>query len=436
MMGELYVLDKNLETVGIVDTYTSLIWVNRYNEVGDCEVYVEATPEVIALLQEDYYLLREDDDMICQIKRIELDTSAENGNYLIVSGYDVKRFLDQRIIWGTMTCDGNVETFIRQMIEKSLGDPDIAERQLQTEGGNRLLYNGSAAGFAEVTTEQMSYRNVGEKVREFCEQYKWGYKVTLENGAFYFRLYKGADRSATVIFSDDFENLDTTTYTKDCTNLGNVALVAGEGEGAERARSVSGEASGINRYEIFVDAKDISKTITWEELTEMYPPTAAGGQGYISGTAETGYTYDMGYVNIQIVDAAQLAQLQADYPTGQIVTIGGNDYYRISDVTIADLQTDAPQDGDPVILRDLIYSVYLLTKGYEDLAEFGTVVTFNGTVEPDVTFAYKRDYFLGDLVTVRNSFGITAAARIVEVTEVHDDNGYTIEPKFEYLEAD
>lgn len=433
MMGELYVLNKDLETVGIVDTYTSLIWVNRYNEVGDCEVYVEATPEILALLQEDYYLMRENDDMICQIKRIELDTNAETGNYLIVSGYDVKRFLDQRIIWGTMTCNGNVEAFIREMVEQSLGDPDIADRQLQTEGGNRLLYNGTAAGFTEVTSEQMSYRNVGEKVREFCEQYKWGYKVTRENGAFYFHLYKGTDRTATVIFSDDFENLDTTTYTKDCTNLGNVALVAGEGEGAERARSVSGEASGLDRYEIYVDAKDISKTITWGELVELYPPTSAGGQGHIEGIAETGYTYEMGYVDIQIVDAAQLAQLQTDYPTGQIVTIDGNDYYRITNVVIADLETDAPDDGDPVVLRDLIYTVYLLTKGYEDLAEYGTVVTFNGTVEPDITFAYKRDYFLGDLVKVRNSFGIEASARIVEVTEVHDNNGYTIEPKFEYM---
>lgn len=433
MMGELYVLNKDLETVGIVDTYTSLIWVNRYNEVGDCEVYIEATPAVLALLQEDYYLMRENDDMICQIKRIELDTNAETGNYLIVSGYDVKRFLDQRIIWGTLTCNGNVEAFIREMVEQSLGDPDIADRQLQTEGGARLLYNGPAAGFTEAASEQMSYRNVGEKIREFCEQYKWGYKVTRENGAFYFHLYKGTNRTATVIFSDDFENLDTTTYTKDCTNLGNVALVAGEGEGAERAREIAGAGEGLDRYEIYVDAKDISKTITWAELIELYPPTATGGQGHISGTAETGYTYEMGYVDIQIVDAAQLAQLQTDYPTGQIVTIDGNNYYRITNVVIADLETDAPQDGDPVVLRDLIYAVYLLTKGYEDLAEFGTVVTFNGTVEPDVTFAYKRDYFLGDLVTVRNSFGITASARIVEVTEVHDNNGYTIEPKFEYM---
>lgn len=432
MIGNIYVLNKNLEAIGIVDTYTSCIWVNRYNDVGDCEIYVEATPGLLNLLQEDYYLMREDDDMVCQIKKVELDTSADNGNYLIVTGYDVKRFLDQRIIWGTMTCDGNVENFIRLMVDKSLGNPDIADRQLQTENGGRLLYNGDSAGFTEITTEQMSYRNVGEKVREYCKQYNWGYRVTLDEGAFYFELYKGADKTARVIFSDDFENLDTTKYVKDATNLGNVALVAGEGEGAERVREVAGGGEGINRYEIYVDAKDISKTITWEELTALYPTTASGGQGSIVSTG-AGYVYTMGYVDIQIVDDAQLAQLQTDYPAGQIVTINGYDYYRITNAVIADLETDTPQDGDPVVLRDLIYSVYLLTKGYEDLAEYGTVVAFDGTVVPDMTFKYKQDYFLGDLVKVRNSFGIEASARIVEVTEVHDNNGYTIEPKFEYM---
>jgi hypothetical protein len=83
----------------------------------------------------------------------------------------------------------------------------------------------------------------------------------------------------------------------------------------------------------------------------------------------------------------------------------------------------------------IIYEVYLLTRGYEKLSEYGVVTAFEGTVEPDVTFTYKRDYFLGDVVTVENSYGISLSARIVEVTEVNDDNGYSIEPKFEYLEG-
>lgn len=435
-MDDVYVLDKNLNLVGIVDSYKSLIWSTRYVELGDCELYVTATTEMIQLLQKDYYMMRLDDDMICQIKRIELDTDAENGDYLVVNGYDARRFLDQRVIWSTMTCDGSVEAFIRQMVQNTVCTPALSARQLRKQNGTQLFFLGDQAGFTDVTTEQVSYKNVGEKIREYCTRYGWGYKVVLGNSKLWFVLYKGTDRTDFVIFSNAYENLSTTHYVEDETNLGNVALVAGQGEGSLRSRNVSGYAEGVDRYEIYVDAKDISKDITWEELTDQYPTTDSGGQGYISGTAETGYVYKMNYINIHIVDSDQLTNLQATYPDGTLITISGIQYYQIYNATIADLPSNTPQDGDTVTLRDVVYSVYLLNRGYEKLAEYGGVVSFEGTVIPDVTFVYKRDYFLGDVVTVENDYGIKASARIVEVIEVNDDNGYSMEPKFEYIYSD
>lgn len=435
-MNDIYVLNKNLETIGVIDTYKSCIWANRYNDVGDCELYVEATIKKMYLLAKGNYLMRLDDDMICQIKKIELDTNSEEGNYLIVTGYDVKKFLDQRVIWGTSSVDGNVEDYLRNNINKTVGNPTLSARQLKKANGERLFYLGDKTNFTEVTTEQNSYKNIGELVREKCKKYNWGYKVVLSDYALYFKLYKGVDRSNSVIFSDDFENLEATKYIEDDTNLGNVALVAGEGEGSDRARNVSGYAEGIDRYEIFVDAKDISRTITWEQLTSIYPTTDQGGHGYIYITSpQQAITYKMDIIDIQIVDDNQLTELQIAYPNGQVITKDGNTYYQIYDVIIADLATDSPASGDDVILRDVVYSVYLLNRGYEKLSEYGKVTSFEGTVEPDVTFKYKKDYFLGDEVTVENEFGISVTARIVEVVEVNDDNGYSVEPKFEYLEV-
>ena len=54
-------------------------------------------------------------------------------------------------------------------------------------------------------------------------------------------------------------------------------------------------------------------------------------------------------------------------------------------------------------------------------------------VIPNVNFIYKTDYNLGDIVTIRNEYGFSVPARIVEVVEAFDENGYSIEPKFEYL---
>ena len=424
-MIDLYVYDTNLQLVGLVDAYTSLIWAPRYADLGDCEVYIEATTETLALLKKNYYLVRNDDEMICQIKKIELDTDAENGNYLIITGYDVKRFLDQRIIWDTMTCDGLLEDFIRDMITVSMideGDRAIPDFEL-----------GAAAGFTEQNSEQVSYKNLGEKVREYCKKYGWGYRVRLDSGKFIFELYKGADRTAEVIFSDNYENLATSAYTEDDTNLGTVALVAGQGEGADRLRRVSGDASGLARHEIFVDAKDISYTLTWAELTEIYPTQDQGGSGYITGSAEAGYSYALDNLFVQIIDENHLAELQEDYPGGTVVEVGGTSFYQLEDAVVAALPSGDPEDSDTVTLAEIIYSVYLLTRGYDKLSEFGSVVSFEGTIEPNTTFEYKKDYFLGDLVTVENEFGISVEARITEVVEVNDNNGYSVEPKFEYL---
>lgn len=433
-MIDVYVLDGNLNAVGMVDAYKSLIWANRYNDLGDCELCVDANAANIDLLQEGRYLMRLDDEMVCRIKKIEIDTSAEDGNYLIVTGYDTKDFLDQRITWGTITCNGNLEDFIRQLATLTLISPFDDDRRLAKPNGETLLQLGPKAGFTKTLSEQISFKNIGEKIREFCKNNHWGYKFSLAGAKLSFSLYAGADRSSEVIFSEEYENLSTTKYTHEITAMGNIALIGGAGEGADRATSSYGWGYGAGRYEVFVDARDIARSITWKELTEAYPPTGQGGQGYITTEGEQ-IVYKMSSIDIPIMDAAHLAWLESHVPGGTIVTVAGEQYYRVANATIASLQTDAPEDNSPVILLDVVYLTYLINRGIEKLAEYGETTTFEGVVIPDVTFVYKRDYFLGDIVLIESEYGISARCRIVEVIEVVDENGYKVEPKFEYLEG-
>lgn len=56
-------------------------------------------------------------------------------------------------------------------------------------------------------------------------------------------------------------------------NYANTALIAGDGEGNQRKRQAIGTASGLDRYEIYVDARDIStnaeEPITDDEYNEL-----------------------------------------------------------------------------------------------------------------------------------------------------------------------
>ena len=419
-------LNQNLQAVGIVDTYKSLIWANRYSKVGDCELYLPATAENIAMLKIGFYLARLDDEMVCRIKRIEIDTDVENGNYLIVNGEDVKSYLDQRIIWGTATCKGKAEVFLRSIVRKSLIDADIAARNLTKPNDSALLKLGALQGFVDAASEQMSFANVGEKVRAYCDIFGWGYRMVLDGEMLAFSIYSGEDRSGTVVFSDEYENLASTKYVMDKTNMGNVAFCAGEGDGAKRVKSSVGYAEGTGRFEIYVDARDISKGVTWDELTAAYP----GGTIEASGNI---YGYKLATLDVQVLSMDYYNWLVVNYPDGQLVTVDGVEYYRVTNKIVATMETDQPDSTTLATLRNIVYIPYLLNRGIDNLAEYGAVETFEGAVIPDVTFRYKEDYFLGDIVTVRNGYGIEQAVRITEVVEVQDENGYNFEPKFERI---
>lgn len=355
-MVDLYILDKDLNTIGIIDDYSSLIWATRYNDIGDCEVYVQANQRALNLLIRGNYITRLDDDMICRIEKVELDTDIENGNYLIVTAYDCKKILKQRIIWTQTNFNGTVENFIRQLISENLIYPNNEVRKI-----NYFVMTDETNGFTDTIEEQVSYANLGEKVIELCKTFQYGFKVVLKTNAsginyFLFSLYKGEDRSDSVIFSPEFENLLATTYVNDGSGLTNFALIGGEGEGAERklaeAFSSPRNPTGMNRFEMFVDAKDLSTKL-----------------------------------------------------------------------------------DDGVILSPSTYFNNLRTRGLEQLSEHQILTTFEGSIESDTTFKLNQDYFLGDIVSVENEYGIGLPARITEIVETIDENGRSVEPKFEYMEV-
>lgn len=344
---ELYVLDVNRESIGIIDDYKSLIWAKRYIQFGDCELYVRACEEYFTLLQKGHYLIRDDDDMVCRIEKLELDTNTEDGNYLIVTGTDCRGILNQRIIWEQINYSGTVEDYIRTLIDRNMISSTMPDRNIDFFG------LGQAAGLTDTMEEQTTYTSLGEKVIELCNTYQYGSKVELGlDNTFIFSVYKGLNRSYNqdeldhVVFSPEFDNIVSSKFITDSTNIKNVALVAGEGEGVDRKRCVVGSGSGLGRYELYVDARDVSSQV------------------------EEGETID--------------------------------------------------------------YDAVLSARGEEALAEYGMVESFEGEVEPNYSYKYGVDYCLGDIVQVVNEYGVSSSARITEVIETFDQDGYSIIPTFQY----
>lgn len=434
MIRDVYVYNKNLERIGVIDGFRSCIWDNQYSEIGECELYVAANEENLSMLVSGYYLARDEDSMACIIRKIEIDTSAEEGNYLIVTGIDSKVHCDQRIIEGTEICKGRVENFLHELAYNNIFNPvNTARRMLKPNGFTLIGFDYS--GLTESDTRQISYANLGETYRETCTRYKWGYRFRLfdnaGNNELRLNFYKGVDRSNEVVFSHKYENISTSSYVHDETNQGNLAMIGGEGEGNLRTWAVCGNASGLDRFERYVDARDVSRQMSFGELKKSYPLAPEGEGSVIESGGK--YYYQLAEAEIDILDDSQLDLLEQLFPDGYEHEIDGNRYFHCENANIAEVESATPEDSSNTVLLDVIYNLLLLSRGVADLSEYGITETFEGSVIPDVTFVYKRDYFLGDVVTVENEFGISAKARIVEVIEVMDENGYSVEPKFEYI---
>lgn len=76
------------------------------------------------------------------------------------------------------------------------------------------------------------------------------------------------------------------------------------------------------------------------------------------------------------------------------------------------------------------YEVYAKSSDELKASLVDLVETFSGNVINKM-YVYKRDYNIGDIITIRNNLGIKISARIIQINEAYDINGTDITPSFE-----
>ena len=79
-------------------------------------------------------------------------------------------------------------------------------------------------------------------------------------------------------------------------------------------------------------------------------------------------------------------------------------------------------------LTDAEYKEQLENDGKAQLEEMKVTAEYSGEILNYNMYTYKKDYFLGDKVSIKNQYGITGNATITEITEVEDASGYRLVP--------
>lgn len=332
---EIRVYNSELYFQGVVENQTSLIWTRKYFEAGDFELYTPITEDNLKLMKIGNIIWMRGSDDAGVIEDIKLEESNVK-NEIIVKGRFLSSYMDRKIIKGTKNFKGTVEN---------------AMRQLYSYEPIPLVELGELQGFPETVEFQVTYKGLLTYENKLARSAALGYRFrpNFDKRKIIFEIYKGVDRTAAqgvnnrVIFSESYNNLNDAIYRENTQLYKNVAYVGGEGEGSARKIVVIGDAKGLERREIFVDARD--------------------------------------------VDSEGLSEAE--------------------------------------------YEAKLRTRGEEALASNRNEKSFECNTGADSNFQYKKNYDLGDIVTVKkNKWNITVNERITEIREIYEYGGRRIEPTF------
>lgn len=273
------ILTPTFEAVDIIDTFTSLIWTDRYNAYGDFEICVPADSSILTSIDLDDYLWIKESEHTMIVENIDIDTDVEEGSTIKITGRSLESILERRVVWGHKALNGNFQNGIKTLLEEAIINPSITQRKIS----NFIFQESTDTVITSLTIDtQFAGDNLYDVIKTLCDEKKIGFKIVLnESNQFVFSLYSGVDRSYNqetnpyVVFSPNFENLINSNYHASKEKLKTIALVGGEGDGSERVyTSIEADPdsatipSGLGRRELFVDAKGTSKKTSDATLTD------------------------------------------------------------------------------------------------------------------------------------------------------------------------
>ncbi|MDQ7095939.1 siphovirus ReqiPepy6 Gp37-like family protein [Desulfosporosinus sp. PR] len=332
---ELYIFNRNLEFIGLLDAFTSLQWTRRYAKAGDFELHCALTRDALSLLTRENILWKKGDPEAGYIEYRNLDQDADGNETLVIKGKFLSAYLNRRIIWGQEVLQDTAENAMRTLVTKNAITPTDSSRIIP----NLIL--GGVQGYPQAVNYQTSYSNLEDEIENLCSLSELGYRVRFDiaNKKLVFNVYQGFDRSVNqsvnprCIFAKEFENILKQSYTDSLNNYRNTVLVGGMGEDVNRKLVSIGTASDLDRFEMFDDAKDLTNVVNNVTLSDAdYTNTLIDrGNSKLADTQEV-QTFD------STINLDSNLTYKTDFDLGDIVTCVSKKWGITIDARITEVQ--------------------------------------------------------------------------------------------------
>lgn len=257
MSVEVRIYNPELELRGVIDEFSSLIWIRRYQTPGEFELRTPYAAESKNLLIPENIVQKFDGDEVVEAGVIE--NLQMNKDQIVVKGRFLESYLERRLIKETQYYTGNAEDSLRRIVSSMVPIP--------------LLTLGADRGLSERLEFQATYKTVLSIVQKVCKGTTLGFRIRPDFSSrnLYFEVYKGVDRTssaaAKVIFSEKYDNLLNEVYTYDSTNYRTKVFVTQLVNDVRTAYSVGG-GSGLGLREVHAATQVDTNGRTAEEIRQ------------------------------------------------------------------------------------------------------------------------------------------------------------------------
>lgn len=246
---ELYILNRELERIGIVSEYNALIWTTNLWDHGKASLKCLPDP----MFDDAAFLARSDTDEAMRIVRRHPVTSGAEP-YLELEAVGATWMFEKRVNWWTHTFN-NIN--LASAAATLTTDAQAAYAGVvRTIAGMLPLVD--LTGSPRNITKQVSWGSVSDAVFEMCKEAGFGFGVRYGGGGLQPYIRRGVDRSASVVFSTEYFDVSGADVDINESAYANLAVVGGQGDLAARIVTQQRVDVESELAEMWVDAKDLS----------------------------------------------------------------------------------------------------------------------------------------------------------------------------------
>lgn len=360
---DLFLLDSQFRRVDVIDKYESLIWTERFADIGDFELIVYSTSEIRDKLAIGSRLALDGLYRVMIIETVNNTLDSEGRRQLKITGRSLESILQDRVAmdmyygmkvnssWPLTGTPANIMRYIFAYCHVGAGlDFDYIVDGANTPGPNpqpgpaQLLPGGDIPEPADSITVYAKPGIAYDMIKEIADTYDLGFRLirNFDTSELYFEVYAGSDRTTlqtnneAVIFSQGLESLSNSSEVTSSSNFKNVAHVYSQ----------------------------------QEDVVIVY------GNGASAETAS---------YNLRVLMVSVDEQLDIATSPGRV----------------AELQR----------------------RGLAELAKHTNITAFDGEVRQNSSYIYGVNYNLGDLVEMRSENNVVNTMRVTEQIFISDEQG-------------